>query len=89
VLYLLGLSISPLSLSGLMLAIGIVVDDGSPWSKMSSVTSRKVHTPLEAAHQAMAEVSGPIAAIALVLCAVFVPMASWPAPPASSTTSSQ
>ena len=32
-------------------------------------------TPLEAAHQAMAEVSGPIVAIALVLCAVFVPMA--------------
>src|SRR5205085_3965259 len=43
------------------------------WSRMSSVISRKA--ALEAARQAMTEVSGPIVAIALVLCAVFVPMA--------------
>jgi multidrug efflux pump len=44
------------------------------WWRTSSATSRP-GAPLEAAHQAMQEVSGPIIAIALVLCAVFVPMA--------------
>ena len=75
VLYLLGYSINTLSLFGLVLAIGIVVDDAIV--VVENVERHIEHgaTPLEAAHLAMKEVSGPIIAIALVLCAVFVPMA--------------
>ncbi|QNP41068.1 efflux RND transporter permease subunit [Lysobacter solisilvae (ex Woo and Kim 2020)] len=74
-LYLLGFSINTLSLFGLVLAIGIVVDDAIV--VVENVERHIEHgaTPLEAAHLAMREVSGPIIAIALVLCAVFVPMA--------------
>ncbi|GAB3364937.1 efflux RND transporter permease subunit [Lysobacter rhizosphaerae] len=74
-LYLLGFSINTLSLFGLVLAIGIVVDDAIV--VVENVERHIEHgaTPLEAAHLAMKEVSGPIIAIALVLCAVFVPMA--------------
>ncbi|GAB3390670.1 efflux RND transporter permease subunit [Lysobacter fragariae] len=73
-LYLLGFSINTLSLFGLVLAIGIVVDDAIV--VVENVERHIEHgaTPLEAAHLAMKEVSGPIIAIALVLCAVFVPM---------------
>ena len=75
VLYLLGYSINTLTLFGLVLAIGIVVDDAIV--VVENVERHIEHgaTPLEAAHLAMREVSGPIIAIALVLCAVFVPMA--------------
>ncbi|MFD0725065.1 efflux RND transporter permease subunit [Lysobacter brunescens] len=75
VLYLLGYSINTLTLFGLVLAIGIVVDDAIV--VVENVERHIEHgaTPLEAAHLAMKEVSGPIIAIALVLCAVFVPMA--------------
>jgi multidrug efflux pump len=74
-LYLLGFSINTLTLFGLVLAIGIVVDDAIV--VVENVERHIEHgaTPLEAAHLAMKEVSGPIIAIALVLCAVFVPMA--------------
>jgi multidrug efflux pump len=75
VLYLLGFSINTLSLFGLVLAIGIVVDDAIVVVENVERNIEEGRTPLEAAHQAMAEVSGPIVAIALVLCAVFVPMA--------------
>ncbi|PNS07634.1 efflux RND transporter permease subunit [Solilutibacter silvestris] len=75
VLYLLGFSINTLSLFGMVLAIGIVVDDAIV--VVENVERHIEHgaTPLAAAHLAMREVSGPIIAIALVLCAVFVPMA--------------
>jgi multidrug efflux pump len=75
VLHLLGYSINTLTLFGLVLAIGIVVDDAIV--VVENVERHIEHgaSPLEAAHLAMKEVSGPIVAIALVLCAVFVPMA--------------
>ena len=74
-LYLLGFSINTLSLFGLVLAIGIVVDDAIVVVENVERNIEEGLTPLAAAHQAMREVSGPIIAIALVLCAVFVPMA--------------
>ena len=74
-LYLLGFSINTLSLFGLVLAIGIVVDDAIVVVENVERNIEEGRSPLEAAHQAMREVSGPIVAIALVLCAVFVPMA--------------
>jgi multidrug efflux pump len=75
VLYLLGFSINTLTLFGLVLAIGIVVDDAIVVVENVERNIEEGLTPLAAAHQAMKEVSGPIVAIALVLCAVFVPMA--------------
>ena len=75
VLYLLGFSINTLSLFGLVLAIGIVVDDAIVVVENVERNIEEGLSPLDAAHQAMKEVSGPIIAIALVLCAVFVPMA--------------
>ena len=74
-LYLLGFSINTLTLFGLVLAIGIVVDDAIVVVENVERNIEEGRTPLQAAHQAMTEVSGPIIAIALVLCAVFVPMA--------------
>lgn len=74
-LYLLGFSINTLTLFGLVLAIGIVVDDAIVVVENVERNIEEGLTPLAAAHQAMREVSGPIIAIALVLCAVFVPMA--------------
>ena len=74
-LYLLGYSINTLTLFGLVLAIGIVVDDAIVVVENVEHHIEEGATPLQAAHLAMREVSGPIIAIALVLCAVFVPMA--------------
>ena len=74
-LYVLGFSINTLTLFGLVLAIGIVVDDAIVVVENVERNIEEGRTPLAAAHQAMKEVSGPIIAIALVLCAVFVPMA--------------
>ena len=74
-LYLLGFSINTLTLFGLVLAIGIVVDDAIVVVENVERNIEEGRSPLAAAHQAMREVSGPIIAIALVLCAVFVPMA--------------
>lgn len=70
-----GVSINTLSLFGLVLAIGIVVDDAIV---VVENVERNIHqglTPLEATKKAMTEVTGPIIAIALVLCAVFIPTA--------------
>ena len=75
VLYVLGFSINTLTLFGLVLAIGIVVDDAIVVVENVERNIEEGLAPLAAAHQAMKEVSGPIIAIALVLCAVFVPMA--------------
>jgi len=74
-LYVLGYSINTLTLFGLVLAIGIVVDDAIVVVENVERYIEKGMSAREAAHQAMREVSGPIIAIALVLCAVFVPMA--------------
>lgn len=73
---LLGFSINTLTLFGLVLAIGLVVDDA-----IVVVEACQVHideegmSPREAAKKAMSEVSGPVIAVALVLTAVFVPVA--------------
>ena len=74
-LYLLGYSINTLTLFGLVLAIGIVVDDAIVVVENVERNIEEGLKPLAAAHQAMKEVSGPIIAIGLVLCAVFIPMA--------------
>ncbi|MCE9665608.1 efflux RND transporter permease subunit [Halomonas sp. M5N1S17] len=75
VLHLLGFSINTLTLFGLVLAIGIVVDDAIVVVENVERNIEEGLAPLAAAHQAMREVSGPIIAISVVLCAVFVPMA--------------
>jgi multidrug efflux pump len=72
---LLGFSINNLSLFGLVLAIGIVVDDAIVVVENVERYLALGHPAREAAIRAMAEVSGPVIAIALVLCAVFVPTA--------------
>jgi HAE1 family hydrophobic/amphiphilic exporter-1 len=71
---LLGFSINVLSLLGLVLAIGIVVDDAIV--VVEAVMHHIEHgmTPKEATVKAMEEVSGPVVAIALILAAVFVPV---------------
>ncbi|WP_144638947.1 efflux RND transporter permease subunit [Bordetella genomosp. 13] len=74
-LLLLGYSINTLTLFGLVLAIGIVVDDAIVVVENVERNIARGLSPRDAAHQAMKEVSGPIIAIMLVLCAVFVPMA--------------
>jgi multidrug efflux pump len=78
VLLLLGFSINTLSLFGLVLAIGIVVDDAIVVVENVERNLERGLTPHEATVVAMREVSGPIIAIALVLCAVFVPLALVP-----------
>jgi HAE1 family hydrophobic/amphiphilic exporter-1 len=71
---LLGFSINVLSLLGLVLAIGIVVDDAIV--VVEAVMHHIEHglSPREATNKAMGEVGGPVIAIALILCAVFVPV---------------
>src|ERR1051326_7837391 len=70
-----GFSINTLSLFGLVLAIGIVVDDAIVVVENVERHIEEGLSPLDASHRAMEEVSGPIIAIALVLGAVFVPVA--------------
>ncbi|HRX62352.1 MAG TPA: multidrug efflux RND transporter permease subunit [Candidatus Competibacter sp.] len=75
-MFLLGFSINTLTLFGMILAIGIVVDDAIV---VIENVERNMHEfgldPKEAARRAMDEVTGPVIAIVLVLCAVFVPTA--------------
>src|SRR4051812_35180279 len=74
-MYLLGFSINLLTLFGLILAIGIVVDDAIVvLENVERIMSSEGKSPRVAAIQAMQEVSGPVVAIVLVLCAVFVPV---------------
>src|SRR6267154_272011 len=75
VMYLFGFSINALSLFGLVLAIGIVVDDAIVVVENVERNIEAGLSPREATYRAMSEVSGPIVAIALVLVAVFVPLA--------------
>ncbi len=70
-----GFSINTLSLFGLVLAIGIVVDDAIVVVENVERNIEAGLAPRDASYRAMDEVSGPIVAIALVLCAVFVPVA--------------
>ncbi len=74
-MYLCGFSINALSLFGLVLAIGIVVDDAIVVVENVERNIEAGLSPRDATLQAMSEVTGPIIAIALVLCAVFVPIA--------------
>jgi HAE1 family hydrophobic/amphiphilic exporter-1 len=71
----LGFSINTLSLFGLVLAIGLVVDDAIVVVEAVEHHIEEGMAPREATLQAMREVSGPVIAIALILAAVFVPMA--------------
>ncbi|WP_230632504.1 efflux RND transporter permease subunit [Sphingomonas sp. Leaf37] len=73
VLAALGYSLNNLSLFGLVLAIGIVVDDAIVVVENVERNLERGLTPLEAARTSMDEVSGALVAIVLVLCAVFVP----------------
>ena len=75
VMHLFGFSINALSLFGLVLSIGIVVDDAIVVVENVERNIARGLSPREATYVAMREVSGPIIAIALVLCAVFVPIA--------------
>jgi multidrug efflux pump len=75
IMLLLGFSLNTLSLFGLVLAIGIVVDDAIVVVENVERNIALGYEPHEATRRAMQEVSGPIVAIALVLCAVFVPTA--------------
>ncbi|ARP96759.1 efflux RND transporter permease subunit [Bordetella genomosp. 13] len=70
-----GYSINALSLFGMVLAIGIVVDDAIVVVENVERNIGEGLSPRDATYKAMQEVSGPIIAIALTLCAVFVPLA--------------
>jgi multidrug efflux pump len=75
IMYMLGFSINALSLFGLVLAIGIVVDDAIVVVENVERSIENGLSPRDATIKAMGEVTGPIIAIAVVLCAVFVPIA--------------
>ncbi len=75
VMALLGFSLNNLSLFGLVLAIGIVVDDAIVVVENVERWLAEGLSPRDASRKAMEEVTGPVIAIALVLCSVFVPTA--------------
>jgi multidrug efflux pump len=75
VMWLLGFSLNNLTLFGLVLAIGIVVDDAIVVVENVERWVEHGLSPRDATRKAMQEVTGPIVAVALVLCAVFVPCA--------------
>jgi HAE1 family hydrophobic/amphiphilic exporter-1 len=75
----LGFTINKLTLFGFVLAIGIVVDDAIIVVEAVRRYMEEQHlSPREAAHKAMADISGPVVAIALVLAAVFIPAGFLP-----------
>ncbi|WP_424629087.1 efflux RND transporter permease subunit [Bradyrhizobium sp. SYSU BS000235] len=75
ILYAVGISLNNLSLFGLVLAVGIVVDDAIVVVENVERNLERGMTPAKAAHVTMDEVGGALIAIALTLCAVFVPSA--------------
>jgi hydrophobe/amphiphile efflux-1 (HAE1) family protein len=75
VLYALGISLNNLSLFGLVLAVGIVVDDAIVVVENVERNISAGLSPSDAAHRTMDEVGGALVSIALTLCAVFVPSA--------------
>src|SRR5215475_10568531 len=70
-----GISLNNLSLFGLVLAVGIVVDDAIVVVENVERNIRSGMSPRDAAHRTMDEVGGALISIALTLCAVFVPSA--------------
>jgi HAE1 family hydrophobic/amphiphilic exporter-1 len=74
----LGFSINTLSLFGLVLAIGLVVDDAIIVVEAVEHHIDEGMSPQDATYKAMEEVSGPVVAIALILAAVFIPTAAIP-----------
>src|SRR5204862_2715099 len=72
---LLGFSINTLSLFGLVLAIGLVVDDAIVVVEAVEHHIEEGLSPREATLKAMQEVSGPVVSIALILASVFIPVA--------------
>ncbi len=75
-LYMLGYSINTLTLFGMVLSIGIVVDDAIVvLENVERIMHEEGASARDAAVKAMREVSGPVVAIVLVLCSVFVPIA--------------
>jgi hydrophobe/amphiphile efflux-1 (HAE1) family protein len=75
-LHLLGYSINTLTLFGMVLAIGIVVDDAIVvLENVERLMQEEGMSPREASIEAMREVTGPVVAIVLVLCAAFIPVA--------------
>ncbi|CAN7632660.1 efflux RND transporter permease subunit [Paraburkholderia terricola] len=70
-----GISLNNLSLFGLVLAVGIVVDDAIVVVENVERNMRSGMSPAEAAHRTMDEVGGALLSIALTLCAVFIPSA--------------
>ena len=75
---LLGFSINTLSLFGLVLAIGLVVDDAIIVVEAVEHHIEQGMAPVDATYKAMEEVSGPVIGIALILAAVFIPTAAIP-----------
>ena len=76
ILYLLGFSLNTLSLFGLVLAIGIVVDDAIVVvENVERIMSEEGLSPREATRKSMGQIQGALVGIAMVLSAVFVPMA--------------
>ena len=75
ILYALGISLNNLSLFGLVLAVGIVVDDAIVVVENVERNLQLGMSPAQAAHKTMDEVGGALISIALTLCAVFVPSA--------------
>ncbi|PXA84978.1 multidrug efflux RND transporter permease subunit [Caulobacter sp. D4A] len=75
IMLLLGFGLNALTLFGLVLAIGIVVDDAIVVVENVERHITNGLSPPEATRKAMSEVTGPIIAVALVLCAVFIPTA--------------
>src|SRR5260370_30099512 len=73
-----GFSLNTLTLCGLVLAIGLVVDDAIIVVENVDKYLERGHRPLAAAQAAMAEIAAPIVTITLVLAAVFVPVAFIP-----------
>jgi len=75
VMAMLGFSLNNISLFGLVLAIGIVVDDAIVVVENVERWLKEGMNSRDAARKAMSEVTGPVVAVALVLCAVFLPCA--------------
>lgn len=75
ILYVLGISLNNLSLFGLVLAVGIVVDDAIVVVENVERNLERGMSPRDAAYATMDEVGGALISIALTLCAVFVPSA--------------
>ena len=71
----LGFSVNSLSLFGLVLAIGLVVDDAIVVVEAVERLMEEGHSPRDATLQAMKEVSAPVVSVAVILASVFIPMA--------------